>query len=153
MNNNPYFNYYTYPNFQNINFRSVPSSFINGPLRNPIMGGITKNPGLLSRIFAPTSSISAGVTGATKTFSFSNLLNGASKTLNVINQAIPVVTQVKPIINNAKTMFKIASELTKSNTNENSNFQNNVNESNSTQNNSYSVNDSSSNNDGPSFFI
>ena len=83
MNNNPYFNYYTYPNFQNINFRSVPSSFINGPLRNPIMGGITKNPGLLSRIFAPTSSISAGVTGATKTFSFSNLLNGASKTLNV----------------------------------------------------------------------
>lgn len=114
MNNNPYFNYYTYPNFQNINFRSVPSSFINGSLRNPIMGGITKNPGLLSRIFAPTSSISAGVTGATKTFSFSNLLNGASKTLNVINQAIPVVTQVKPIINNAKTMFRVAKAMSSS---------------------------------------
>ena len=83
---------------------------------------------------------------ARKTINWAGLLSNTQKTLNIVNQ-------VKPMINNAKTMFKIASELTKSNTNENSNVQNNVNESNSTQNNSYSVNDSSSNNDGPSFFI
>ena len=40
-------------------------------------------------------------------FSFSNFLNGASKTLNVVNQAIPIFYQVKPIFNNAKTMFRI----------------------------------------------
>lgn len=90
---------------------------------------------------------------ARKTINWAGLLSNTQKTLNIVNQAIPIVYQVKPMINNAKTIFKIASELTKSNTNENSNVQNNVNESNSTQNNSYSVNDSSSNNDGPSFFI
>ena len=40
-------------------------------------------------------------------FSFSGLLNGTSKTLNVVNQAIPIYYQVKPIFNNAKTMFRI----------------------------------------------
>ena len=145
MNNNPYFNYYTYPNFQNINFRSVPSSFINGPLRNPIMGGITKNPGLLSRIFAPTSSISAGVTGATKTFSFSNLLNGASKTLNVINQAIPVVTQLKPIINNAKTMFRVAKAM-------NSSDSIKANDNTTTKKEVVKEENISTNNNGPTFF-
>jgi hypothetical protein len=43
-----------------------------------------------------------------KNIKWSSLLEGTSKTLNVINQAIPVVYQVKPIINNAKTMFKVA---------------------------------------------
>ena len=90
---------------------------------------------------------------ARKTINWAGLLSNTQKTLNIVNQAIPIVYQVKPMINNAKTMFKIASELTKSNTNENSNVQNNANESNSTQSNSYSVNNSSSNNDGPSFFI
>lgn len=115
MNNNPYFNYYNYPNFQNMNFRSVPSSFIGNSLRNPGATLATRSPGLLSRLFAPASSVGAGITGATKTFSFSNLLNGASKTLGVINQAIPVVTQVKPIINNAKTMFRVAKAMSSSN--------------------------------------
>ena len=118
MNNNPYFNYYTYPNFQNINFRSVPSSFINGSLRNPIMGGITKSP---------------------------NLLNGASKTLNVINQAIPVVTQVKPIINNAKTMFRVAKAMNSSDsikTNDNTTTKKEV----------VKEENISTNNNGPTFF-
>ena len=43
-----------------------------------------------------------------KNIKWSSILDGTSKTLNVINQAIPVMYQVKPIINNAKTMFKIA---------------------------------------------
>ena len=43
-----------------------------------------------------------------KNIKWGAILDGTSKTLNVINQAIPVVYQVKPIINNAKTMFNIA---------------------------------------------
>lgn len=43
-----------------------------------------------------------------KSIKWSSILDGTSKTLNVINQAIPVVYQVKPIIDNAKTMFKVA---------------------------------------------
>ena len=156
MNNNPYFNYYTYPNFQNINFRSVPSSFINGPLRNPIMGGITKNPGFLSRIFAPTSSISAGVTGATKTFSFSNLLNGASKTLNVINQAIPVVKQVGPMFNNMKSMLKVASLFNDATTPTNSTRNNNTKNTTNIENNNKTKENTTTNNsysNSPNFFI
>ena len=43
-----------------------------------------------------------------KNIKWGSILDGTSKTLNVINQAIPVVYQVKPIINNAKTLFKVA---------------------------------------------
>lgn len=64
--------------------------------------------GLLSSLFSGKTAVASA-----KTFSFSNLLNGASKTLGVINQAIPVVYQVKPIWNNAKTMFRVARELNK----------------------------------------
>ena len=45
---------------------------------------------------------------------FQSILNGASKTLNVINQAIPVVKQISPIMKNAKTMFKVLNEFKKS---------------------------------------
>lgn len=44
-----------------------------------------------------------------KNIKWGTILDGTSKTLNVINQAIPVVYQVKPIIDNAKTMFKVVS--------------------------------------------
>lgn len=51
---------------------------------------------------------SANILSLLKNIKWGAILDGTSKTLNVINQAIPVVYQVKPIINNAKTMFKIA---------------------------------------------
>ena len=51
---------------------------------------------------------STGLLSLIKNIKWASLLDGTSKTLNVINQAIPVVYQIKPIINNAKTMFKIA---------------------------------------------
>lgn len=148
MNNNPYFNYYSYPNFQNMNFRSVPSSFVGNSLRGPGAAFATRSPGLLSRLFAPASSVGAGITGATKTFSFSNLLNGASKTLGVINQAIPVVTQVKPIINNAKTMFRVAKAMSSSDsvkTNNDTTISKNETAKEEKEN-------ISSNNNGPTFF-
>ena len=54
------------------------------------------------------TSQNASIFSLLKNIKWSSILDGTSKTLNVINQAIPVVYQVKPIINNAKTMFKIA---------------------------------------------
>ena len=44
---------------------------------------------------------------------FSSILNGTSRTLNVINQAIPVVKEISPMIKNTKTMFKVMSEFNK----------------------------------------
>ncbi len=46
-----------------------------------------------------------------KKIDFNKILNGTSKTLNVINQAIPIYYQIKPIISNAKTLFKVANIL------------------------------------------
>ncbi|MBQ8219533.1 MAG: hypothetical protein IJZ79_07260 [Bacilli bacterium] len=43
-----------------------------------------------------------------KTFNWSNLLNGANKTLNVMNQTIPLIRQTRPMINNMKSMLKLA---------------------------------------------
>lgn len=61
--------------------------------------------GLLSRIF--------GKSGVT----FSSILNGTQKVLNVANQAIPLVKQARPMITNAKTMFKIMNEFKKGDNN------------------------------------
>lgn len=62
-------------------------------------------PGLFSRL------------GALRSINWGGFLDGAQKTLGVINQAIPIVYQVKPILNNAKTMFKIADEIRKPDSN------------------------------------
>lgn len=72
----------------------------------PMGGGMTG--GLRSLLgLAPRGAAGAGM--ARSGFSFSNLLNGASKTLGVVNQAIPIVKQVGPMMNNMKSMLKIAS--------------------------------------------
>jgi len=44
----------------------------------------------------------------TRPFSFTNILNNAQKTLNIVNQALPIVKEVKPIVKNARTLFGIA---------------------------------------------
>ena len=45
--------------------------------------------------------------------SFSSILSGTQKTLNIVNQAIPIVKQVSPMIKNARTMFKVVNEFGK----------------------------------------
>ncbi len=50
-----------------------------------------------------------------KSLSFTEILNGTQKTLNIINQAIPIVYQVKPLINNTKTILKIATAINNDN--------------------------------------
>ena len=83
-------------------------------MASPLMGGALRTSPLSSllgaRSAAPAVSALGGATKAS-TFTFSGLLNGASKTLGVINQAIPIFYQVKPIINNAKTMYRVAKEI------------------------------------------
>ncbi len=50
-----------------------------------------------------------------KGLSFSSILSGTQKTLNIVNQAIPIVYQVKPLFKNAKTFFKVAKEFNNTN--------------------------------------
>lgn len=68
---------------------------------------------------------------APKTFSFSSLLNGASKTLNVLNQALPVYKEIKPIVSNARTLFKAYKSI---NTPNNTNIKTNNTKSNNSPN-------------------
>ena len=126
-------------------------------MASPLMGGALRTSPLSSLLGARSAPAVNALGGATKasTFTFSGLLNGASKTLGVINQAIPVFYQVKPIINNAKTMYRVAKEINsndRKNTSTNTNSSNNSNNSN---NNTSTNNVSNNSNDvnKPNFFI
>ena len=123
-------------------------------MASPLMGSALRANPLSSLLGARSAPAVNALGGATKasTFTFSGLLNGASKTLGVINQAIPVFYQVKPIINNAKTMYRVAKEIN-SNDRKNTNTNNSNNSNNS--NNNTSTNNVSNNNDvnKPNFFI
>lgn len=44
--------------------------------------------------------------------SFTKILSGISKTLNVANQVIPLYQQAKPMINNAKTIMSALKDFT-----------------------------------------
>lgn len=46
---------------------------------------------------------------------FTKVISGISKTLNVANQVIPLYKEAKPMINNAKTIFGALRDLGKSN--------------------------------------
>ena len=48
--------------------------------------------------------------------SFSTILNGTQKTLNIVNQGLPLIKQMSPIVKNAKTMFKVMNEFKKAET-------------------------------------
>lgn len=43
--------------------------------------------------------------------SFSKVLSGISKTLNVANQVIPLYKQAKPMINNAKNILSVLKDI------------------------------------------
>ena len=92
--------------------------------------------GLISRLFGG------------KSITFSGILTGTQKVLNIANQTIPLVKQVKPVIGNAKTMFKVMSEFKKNDKSSNININKNINKNINTDNN-YS---NKINNDGPTFF-
>lgn len=93
-----------------------------------------------------TTGILGGALGS-RGFSFTNLLNGAQKTLNFVNQAIPVVKQVSPMMKNAKTMFRVMNEFKKVDTPNNIPAPNN-----NIQNEKISAEVSSASDTGPTFF-
>ena len=128
-------NYYEYP-YANLATRTIAPQALSPFTRN-----ITP---LATQSISPLAT-TAGA--ATKTFTWSGLLNGASKTLGVINQAIPIFYQVKPIINNAKTMFRVVKEINKPETNTNENINTNNQQSNNTN-----INNINTNNQ-PNFFV
>lgn len=128
---------------------------IIGPAMSPLNRGISQGGGLrsllgLGRTTSPGSLTSRG-------FSFSNLLNGASKTLGVVRDAIPVVKEIGPMMNNMKSMLKIASvfkdetdtkeKKEETSSNINNNDQNNITNKEKTD---YSYNQS---NNLPNFFL
>lgn len=43
-----------------------------------------------------------------RSFNWTRLLNGTSKTLNVMNQTIPLIRQAKPMVGNVKNMLHLA---------------------------------------------
>ena len=49
--------------------------------------------------------------------SFTKIISGISKTLNVANQVIPIYREAKPMINNAKTIFSALKEFGKTSSN------------------------------------
>lgn len=124
-------------NYYNPYFYTMPTSIIES----------APKVGLLSRIF--------GRSGIT----FSSILNGTQKVLNVANQAIPLVKQARPMVNNAKTMFRIMNEFKRSDTRQkknNSSHYNQVNTNNTYSNTNTNTNNESNNyqtvSTGPTFF-
>ena len=106
-----------YPYF--INMPNLTRAASMPPLRSaaPITRGLGS---IFSSLRAPSSL--NGATIATKTpLTFSTILNGASKTLNVINQALPIINQARPLINNAKTMLKVVKSINSVDSNQTNN--------------------------------
>lgn len=164
MNN--FYNGFNYPNYYNIanGMRNINPISYGIPNTLGMMGQNTaRNPGLLSRLFGlrGASGISSvagtgGTSSLLKNFSWSSLLNGASKTLGVINQAIPVYNQIRPIWNNAKTMLRVMkavnSDDSSKNSSSSSNVSNNIDNYTSTKE-IISNNDNNYNDNSPTFFV
>lgn len=51
---------------------------------------------------------STGLFNKIKAFNWKGLINGASKTINVVNQAIPLVKEARPMVNNVRSIVKLA---------------------------------------------
>lgn len=126
-----------------------------GPVMSPLNRGISQGGGLRSLLGLGRTTSPGGLTS--RGFSFSNLLNGASKTLGVVRDAIPVVKEIGPMMNNMKSMLKIASvfkdetdtkeKKEETSSNINNNDQNNITNKEKTD---YSYNQS---NNSPNFFL
>ena len=60
----------------------------------------------------PVGMLSRGIQ-LLKSIDFAGILDGTSKTLNVVNQAIPVFYQAKPFLQNMGTLFQIKNAIKK----------------------------------------
>ena len=152
FNGYPYINNFT-PNMMPINYGVNPLFRINPMARSaPSLlsrltnAGFSSNPGVLSG--------ASGIAGGLKNFSWSTLLNGASKTLGVINQAIPVLHQIRPIWNNTKTMLRVMKAVNSKDQKPSSNIINNDKKISSFDEIKLNKNDiNTTSNEGPIFFV
>ena len=152
-----YGNNFGYPFMGGMPNQMIPPMTRNmiGPAMSPLNRGISQGGGLRSLLGLGRSASPGGL--ASRGFSFSNLLNGASKTLGVVRDAIPVVKEIGPMMNNMKSMLKIASvfkdetdtkeKKEETSSNINNNDQNNITNKEKTD---YSYNQS---NNSPNFFL
>ena len=53
--------------------------------------------------------------GITRGLTFSKVLGGLSKTLQIANQVIPLYQRAKPVISNARSIFNVVKGFSKSN--------------------------------------
>lgn len=95
------------------------------------MGRMPSSGGLFSRIF-----------GSLRGVNWSDLLNGANKTLNVVNQTIPLVRQAGPMFNNMRSMLRIAKAFGSETNNSNSRIVNNSQKNNLITNNNQVISNS-----------
>ena len=81
-----------------------------------------------------------------RAFSFTKILGGISKALNVANQLIPLYNQAKPIISNARNILGVLKEV---------NSKDVVDDKNIIESTDYQIKkeDNSSNSNNPTFFI
>lgn len=152
-----YGNNFGYPFMGGMPNQMIPPMTRNmvGPAMSPLNRGISQGGGLRSLLGLGRAASPGGL--ASRGFSFSNLLNGASKTLGVVRDAIPVVKEIGPMMNNMKSMLKIASvfkdetdtkeKKEETSSNINNNDQNNITNKEKTD---YSYNQS---NNLPNFFL
>lgn len=152
-----YGNNFGYPFMGGMPNQMIPPMTRNmiGPAMSPLNRGISQGGGLRSLLGLGRAASTGGL--ASRGFSFSNLLNGASKTLGVVRDAIPVVKEIGPMMNNMKSMLKIASvfkdetdtkeKKEETSSNLNNNDQNNIANKEKTD---YSYNQS---NNSPNFFL
>ncbi|MGM9875626.1 MAG: VrrA/YqfQ family protein [Bacilli bacterium] len=152
-----YGNNFGYPFMGGMPNQMIPPMTRNivGPAMSPLNRGISQGGGLRSLLGLGRAASPGGL--ASRGFSFSNLLNGAAKTLGVVRDAIPVVKEIGPMMNNMKSMLKIASvfkdetdtkeKKEETSSNINNNDQNNITNKEKTD---YSYNQS---NNSPNFFL
>ncbi len=99
-----YGNNFGYPFMGGMPSQIVPP--MTGNMMGPMMGAPLRSAGGGGlRSLLGLGRTSTGTSG----FNFTNLLNGASKTLGVVKDAIPVVKEVGPMMHNIRSMLKIAS--------------------------------------------
>ena len=79
----------------------IPRGGINFGLQRSIAMPFA-NRGIFSRLFS-------GI----KAFNWKGLINGASKTLNVVNQTIPIIKEAKPAINNVRNVINVVKSFNK----------------------------------------
>lgn len=82
--------------------------------------------------------------------SFTKILTGISKTLNIANQVIPLYKEAKPMLNNAKTVLSVLKGINTPNNSGNTSTKNNQISNNTIKKDTVLKN---SNTNNPSFFL